>query len=92
MATGHASDSCRYIRLGGIARRKLFAFAFAHVNCQTQNFAVIFLGEPLYWNLLAGLALVTLGIVFGVRMQAQRVMAITPDLIADGVDTPRAGA
>ena len=54
--------------------------------------AVIFLGEPLYWNLLAGLALVTLGIVFGVRMQAQRVMAITPDLIADGVDTPRAGA
>jgi drug/metabolite transporter (DMT)-like permease len=29
--------------------------------------AVIFLGEPLYWNLLAGLALVTLGIVLGVR-------------------------
>ena len=29
--------------------------------------AVLFLGEPLHWNLLAGLALVTLGIVFGVR-------------------------
>ena len=31
--------------------------------------AVIFLGEPLQWNLLAGLALVTLGILFGVRIQ-----------------------
>ena len=29
--------------------------------------AVLFLGEPLAWNLLLGLALVTLGIVFGVR-------------------------
>jgi drug/metabolite transporter (DMT)-like permease len=29
--------------------------------------AVIFLDEPMAWNLLAGLALVTLGIVFGVR-------------------------
>ena len=29
--------------------------------------AVLFLGEPLHWNLLAGLALVTGGIVFGVR-------------------------
>jgi drug/metabolite transporter (DMT)-like permease len=29
--------------------------------------AVIFLGEPLYWNLLAGLACVTMGILFGVR-------------------------
>ncbi len=34
--------------------------------------AVIFLGEPLAWNLLAGLALVTTGIVFGVR-KATRV-------------------
>ena len=31
--------------------------------------AVLFLGEPLHWNLWAGLALVTLGIVFGVRVQ-----------------------
>ena len=31
--------------------------------------AVVFLGEPLQWNLLAGLALVTLGILFGVRIQ-----------------------
>lgn len=29
--------------------------------------AVLFLGEPLHWNLSAGLALVTLGILFGVR-------------------------
>jgi drug/metabolite transporter (DMT)-like permease len=29
--------------------------------------AVVFLGEPLYWNLWIGLALVTLGILFGVR-------------------------
>lgn len=29
--------------------------------------AVIFLGEPLYWNLSAGLVLVTIGILFGVR-------------------------
>lgn len=29
--------------------------------------AVVFLGEPLGWNLVAGLALVTAGIVFGVR-------------------------
>ncbi len=30
--------------------------------------AVLFLGEPLHWNLAAGLALVTLGILFGVRV------------------------
>jgi drug/metabolite transporter (DMT)-like permease len=29
--------------------------------------AVIFLGEPLYWNLILGLLLVTIGILFGVR-------------------------
>jgi drug/metabolite transporter (DMT)-like permease len=29
--------------------------------------AVWFLGEPMHWNLLAGLALVTGGILFGVR-------------------------
>ena len=34
--------------------------------------AVLFLGEPLYWNLAAGLALVTLGILFGVRPGARR--------------------
>jgi drug/metabolite transporter (DMT)-like permease len=32
--------------------------------------AVFFLGEPLYWNLMAGLVLVTLGIVFGVRKKS----------------------
>jgi drug/metabolite transporter (DMT)-like permease len=30
--------------------------------------AVLLLGEPLYWNLAAGLVLVTLGILFGVRV------------------------
>lgn len=34
--------------------------------------AAIFLGEPLHWNLVAGLALVTAGIVFGVQKAAQR--------------------
>ena len=29
--------------------------------------AVLVLDEPMYWNLLAGLALVTVGITFGVR-------------------------
>ncbi len=37
--------------------------------------AVLFLGEPLYWNLLAGLALVTLGIVVGVRAAAPKPVA-----------------
>jgi len=32
--------------------------------------AVLFLGEPLFWNLAAGLALVTIGILFGVRVAA----------------------
>jgi drug/metabolite transporter (DMT)-like permease len=32
--------------------------------------AALFLGEPLPWNVLCGLALVTLGIVFGVRQVA----------------------
>ncbi len=32
--------------------------------------AVMFLGEPLLWNLAAGLALVTMGILFGVRAVA----------------------
>jgi drug/metabolite transporter (DMT)-like permease len=37
--------------------------------------AVIFLGEPLYWNLIAGLCLVTAGIVVGVRASARVVKA-----------------
>jgi drug/metabolite transporter (DMT)-like permease len=32
--------------------------------------AVVFLAEPLQWNLLAGLVLVTVGITFGVRKQS----------------------
>lgn len=38
--------------------------------------AVWFLGEPMHWNLLAGLALVTSGILFGVR-QAKKAVAVT---------------
>jgi drug/metabolite transporter (DMT)-like permease len=38
--------------------------------------AVWFLGEPMHWNLLVGLALVTGGILFGVR-QAKPVAANT---------------
>jgi drug/metabolite transporter (DMT)-like permease len=32
--------------------------------------AVIFLGEPLYWNLIAGLLMVTVGLIVGVRAVA----------------------
>ncbi len=34
--------------------------------------AVVFLGEPLFWNLAAGLLLVTAGILFGVRAVVRR--------------------
>ncbi len=56
--------------------------------------AVLFLGEPLHWNLLAGLALVTVGIVFGVRVQAQRAASPVPapDLIAVETRPTRAKA
>lgn len=54
--------------------------------------AVFFLGEPLHWNLLAGLALVTVGIVFGVRMQVPRPLAVAPDLIAGHADPTRVKA
>ena len=37
--------------------------------------AVFFLGEPLHWNLSAGLALVTLGILFGVRSVSAQAKA-----------------
>jgi drug/metabolite transporter (DMT)-like permease len=40
--------------------------------------AVLFLGEPLHWNIATGLALVTVGILFGVRTQA-RVAAMPAD-------------
>jgi drug/metabolite transporter (DMT)-like permease len=46
--------------------------------------AAIFLGEPLVWNLLAGLALVTAGIVFGVRKGA--ALAIKP-IAATAINT-----
>lgn len=48
--------------------------------------AVIFLGEPLYWNLMAGLVLVTVGILFGVR----KSVAIKTE--AAGAISKRAGA
>ena len=50
--------------------------------------AVLLLGEPLGWNLLAGLALVTAGILFGVRATRQK----TTDLIAARAYTASAAA
>jgi len=49
--------------------------------------AALFLGEPLAWNLWAGLALVTSGIVFGVRKQA----AIAINSVAAASANSRAG-
>jgi drug/metabolite transporter (DMT)-like permease len=40
--------------------------------------AVWFLGEPMHWNLLAGLALVTGGILFGVRQAKKSEMVPAP--------------
>ncbi|MDP4623081.1 MAG: DMT family transporter, partial [Hydrogenophaga sp.] len=45
--------------------------------------AVWFLGEPMHWNLLAGLALVTGGILFGVR-QAKKPAAPVAALTESG--------
>ncbi len=50
--------------------------------------AVLLLGEPLGWNLLAGLSLVTAGILFGVRATRQK----TTDLIAARACPASAGA
>ena len=50
--------------------------------------AVLLLGEPLGWNLLAGLALVTAGILLGVRATRQK----TTDLIAARACPTSAGA
>ncbi|PKO42342.1 MAG: EamA family transporter [Betaproteobacteria bacterium HGW-Betaproteobacteria-3] len=50
--------------------------------------AVVLLGEPLGWNLWAGLALVTGGIVFGVRGLALKA----PELIANSDQSVRAKA
>ncbi len=50
--------------------------------------AVLFLGEPLYWNLLAGLALVTLGIVLGVRAVKSDAIKV---VAAHAVNTPAKG-
>ena len=45
--------------------------------------AVWFLGEPMHWNLLAGLALVTSGILFGVR-QAKSAAVLPSGVTAGG--------
>jgi len=51
--------------------------------------AVLFLGEPMQWNLAAGLALVTLGILFGVRAVAAATPASAPPVTTAvrGVET-----
>ena len=48
--------------------------------------AVIFLGEPLYWNLMAGLLLVTAGILFGVQRAALRPPPVVPAAAAGRLD------
>jgi drug/metabolite transporter (DMT)-like permease len=54
--------------------------------------AVIFLGEPLGWNVLAGLTLVTLGIVFGVWRAAKVALPSTTNTIAvHAINTRPAG-
>ena len=40
--------------------------------------AVLFLGEPMHWNLLLGLALVTVGILLGVRASLPRPTPAPP--------------
>jgi len=56
--------------------------------------AVVFLGEPLSWNLWAGLACVTAGILFGVQAGRGTVAvvapAITPEKIAESQGSSRA--
>ena len=44
------------------------------VPCLSALGAVLLLGEPLGWNLLAGLVLVTAGILFGVRAARQNTI------------------
>jgi drug/metabolite transporter (DMT)-like permease len=53
--------------------------------------AVWFLGEPMHWNLLAGLALVTSGILFGVRQAAKPAVATIPTVIAAVTPMPEVG-
>ena len=50
--------------------------------------AVIFLDEPLYWNLIAGLLLVTAGILFGVQRSRSAIVKTTAPM---GVDAARGG-
>ena len=44
--------------------------------------AVVFLNEPLYWNLVVGLVLVTLGIVVGVRAASKAPTASVANVVA----------
>ncbi len=48
--------------------------------------AVLVLGEPLQWNLVAGLVLVTMGIVFGVR----KAVLVAPKIATPGAVDSRA--
>ena len=48
--------------------------------------AVLLLGEPLGWNLLAGLALVTAGILFGVRAASEKGAAGALQTRAEGLN------
>ena len=50
--------------------------------------AVIFLDEPMYWNLVAGLLLVTAGILLGVLRRSQAGVATIPSTPASGRTAP----
>ncbi len=53
---------------------------------------VVFLNEPLYWNLAAGLALVTLGIVVGVRAAGKAAPAAATAAVTTTTTTPTTAA
>jgi drug/metabolite transporter (DMT)-like permease len=53
--------------------------------------AVIVLGEPLHWNLVAGLALVTAGIMFGVRRASAVPTVATKSVAAHAISTGAKG-
>ena len=50
--------------------------------------AVLWLDEPMHWSLVAGLALVTAGILFGVRAAAVRVAPVCPTPCPAGMGRP----
>jgi drug/metabolite transporter (DMT)-like permease len=69
LARKYALDALR-----GTVAVTVFAF-FSFVPMYT---VLMLLGEPLHWNLALGLALVTLGILFGVRSSTPAPVLAVP--------------